>query len=127
MEVVKINIYAVWIGFLLGIIAGAIQGSFFHKEDWLGGYKSWRRRMTRLGHISLFGIAIINLAFVFTVYALDIKQSIFIPSILFIIGAVTMPLVCYLSAFKKFFRNFFFIPVLSILAGTLIFIIGGLF
>ena len=29
----EINLYAVWIGMLLGAIFGAIQGLFFHKED----------------------------------------------------------------------------------------------
>ena len=31
-----LNIYAGWIGFLLGCVFGAIQGLFFHKPDWLG-------------------------------------------------------------------------------------------
>ncbi len=127
MELVKINIYAAWIGILLGIIAGATQGMFFHNKDWLGGYTSWRRRMTRLGHISFFGLAFINLSFGFTVLYLDISRTILLPSRLFIVGAITMPLVCYLSAYKKFFRNIFFIPVLSVLSGALIFIFGGLF
>ena len=123
----KINLYAAWIGIFLGTLAGAVQGTFFHEEKWLGGYGSWRRRMTRLGHISFFGIAFINLIFVFTVFYLDIKGTILIlPSLLFIIGAITMPLICYLSAFKKFFRHLFFIPVLSVLTGTIIFILGGL-
>ncbi len=123
----KINLYAAWIGILLGTIAGAIQGMFFHKEDWLGSYSSWKRRMVRLGHISLFGIAFINLTFVFTVSYLSTNESILLPSRLFIIGAITMPLICYLSAFKKFFRHLFFIPVLSVLIGSIIFIFGALF
>lgn len=123
----KINLYAAWIGILLGTIAGAIQGTFFHNENWLGGYTSWKRRMTRLGHISLFGIAFINFTFVFTVFYLSTNESILLPSRLFIIGAVTMPLICYLSAFKKFFRHLFFIPVLSVLIGLIIFIFGALF
>ena len=43
-----------------------------------------------------------------------------IPSILFLIGAIGMPLICYLSAFKKAIRNLFFIPSLSIIGGILI-------
>ncbi|MEN8187204.1 MAG: hypothetical protein ABFR05_08765 [Bacteroidota bacterium] len=114
---VEINLYAAWIGMLLGGIMGAIQGLFFHKEEWLGGYGSWKRRMTRLGHISFFGIAFINIAFAVTVYVLGIEQEVYIPSVLFIIGAVGMPLICYLSAFKKVIRNLFFIPALSIIGG----------
>ena len=51
-----LNFYAAWIGILLGFVAGVVLGFFFHREDWLGGYHSWRRRMVRLGHISFFGI-----------------------------------------------------------------------
>ena len=114
-----INLYAAWIGMLLGGLFGASQGLFFHKDDWLGGYGSWRRRMTRLGHISFFGIAFINIAFVGTTKILGIEDEVLIPSILFIIGAIGMPLICYLSAFKKVFRHFFFIPALSVIAGVI--------
>lgn len=114
---IEINIYAAWIGMLLGGIMGAIQGLFFHQEEWLGGYGSWIRRMMRLGHISFFGIAFINIAFALTANVLGFEQDIYIPSILFIIGAVGMPLICYLSAFKKAFRHLFFIPALSIIGG----------
>jgi len=114
---IEINLYAAWIGMLLGGIMGAIQGLFFHQEEWLGGYGSWIRRMMRLGHISFFGIAFINIAFAVTANILGFEQDIYIPSILFIIGAVGMPLICYLSAFKKAFRHLFFIPALSIIGG----------
>jgi len=114
---IEINLYAAWIGMLLGGIMGAIQGLFFHQEEWLGGYGSWIRRMMRLGHISFFGIAFINIAFAVTANILGFEQDIYIPSILFIIGAVGMPLICYLSAFKKGFRHLFFIPALSIIGG----------
>ena len=35
-----INIQVAWVGLLLGCLAGAIPGLFFHKSDWLGGYAS---------------------------------------------------------------------------------------
>lgn len=118
----RINLYAAWIGIFLGFVAGAVQGSFFHKEGWLGGYSSWPRRMLRLGHISFFGIAFINLAFAFAVSLWRIEEMSILPSRLFIVGAITMPLCCYLSAFKKGFRHLFFVPVLSLIAGSAIFL-----
>lgn len=114
---IEINLYAAWIGMLLGGIMGAVQGLFFHKEEWLGGYGTWKRRMMRLGHISFFGIAFINISFAVTVNVLGIEQEVSIPSTLFIIGAIGMPLICYLSAFKKVIRHLFFIPALSIIGG----------
>jgi hypothetical protein len=112
-----VNIYAAWIGILLGCLIGAVEGLFFHKEDWLGGYTSWERRILRLGHISFFGLGLINLAFVLTAQALEIEEEVYTPSILFIIGIVGMPLLCYLSAIKSAFRHLFFIPTLSTIIG----------
>ena len=117
-----INIYAAWIGILLGCVAGVGSGLFFHGEDWLGGYGSWSRRMIRLAHISFFGIAIINLAFVLTARMLEIESGLVFSSWLLIAGAVTMPVVCYLSGFKKIFRHLFFIPALSVTFGVAVFL-----
>jgi len=113
-----INLHAAWIGILLGAVAGAVQGLFFHDEQWLGGYGSWRRRMMRLGHISFFGIAMINLAFFFTVSVLDLRQGLAWSSHLLVVAAVTMPLLCYLSALRKGFRHLFFVPTLSVIVGV---------
>jgi hypothetical protein len=116
------NLYAAWIGFLLGCVAGAIPGLFFHREGWLGGYASWSRRMVRLAHIAFFGIGFLNLAFALTSRSLSLESSLVVPSTLLIIGALTMPLVCYLSIWKISFRHLFFIPVLSITLGIVIFL-----
>lgn len=112
-----LNIYAAWIGMVFGGVAGAIPGLFFRQEDWLGGYGSWTRRMIRLGHISFFGIAFINLGFGLTAMTLNIHTGIGLPAILLIVGAVTMPIVCYLSAVRDYFRHLFFIPAASLLIG----------
>lgn len=117
-----VNLYAAWIGMLVGGTAGAVQGLWFHRADWLGGYASWPRRMLRLGHISFFGIALINLAFALTVRSLGIVGGVYWPSRLLIAGAVTMPLICYLSAYRKAFRHGFFIPALSVIVATALFL-----
>jgi hypothetical protein len=117
-----VNLYAAWIGILAGCIAGAIPGLFFYREGWLGGYGSWPRRMIRLGHISLFGIAFINLSFFLTSRAVQMETGVFLSSVLFVTAAVAMPLICYLSAFRPVFRHLFFIPVLSVLIGTIHFL-----
>jgi hypothetical protein len=117
-----INLYVAWIGLLLGLLTGVISGLFFHDESWLGGYATWPRRLTRLGHISLFGLGFINLAFYLTVQALEIKSGLTSSALLLIIGAATMPAVCYLAAFRKPFRHLFFVPVLSVGLGIVIFL-----
>ncbi len=113
-----LNIYTAWGAFLVGIIAGAISGLKFHSEDFLGGYAGWRRRLVRLAHISFFGIGLINLGFALTARAMGITSGLTVASIMLVIGAITMPLVCYLAAFRPPFRHLFVIPVLSILIGV---------
>lgn len=113
-----LNFYAAWVAFLLGIIAGAVSGLRFDQEAFLGGYTSWRRRLVRLGHISFFGLGLLNLGFALTARALDLTTGLTLASVLLVVGVITMPLVCYLAAFRPPFRHLFFIPVLSVLAAV---------
>ena len=92
------NLYAAWIGIFLGIIVGVVIGLFFHNEGWMGGYSSWRRRMIRLGHVSFFGIALINFAYALSIAVFNVEIASSYSSYLFIAGAVTMPLICFLCA-----------------------------
>ncbi len=78
--------------------------------------------MTRLGHISFFGLAIINLLYVFSINMLQQTYTVGIESYLFVIGGVAMPAICYTSAFIKIFRHLFFIPVLSLVIGVSLFL-----
>jgi hypothetical protein len=116
-----LNIVSAWIGFALGCISGAVPGLFFHNQDWLGGYTSWPRRLIRLAHISFFGIGFLNLGMGLTGKVLGI-ESFTAASALMLVGAVMMPTICYLSAFRPAFRHLFFIPAGSVLLATLLFI-----
>ena len=109
------------LGFLLGCVAGAVPGLFFYNQEWLGGYASWRRRMIRLAHIAFFGLGFLNLGFGLTCRSLALESGLAWPSALLIVGAIAMPLVCYLSAWKPTFRHIFFVPASSIALGVAIF------
>jgi len=116
---------AIWIGMLLGVVSGAIIGMFFHREDWMGGYNSFRRRLTRLGHISFFGLAFVNMAFASTHHILKLEATwAHWAGISFVVGAVMMPTCCFLTAWRKPFRHLFFIPVCGVLFGTIFTFIG---
>lgn len=119
------NLLAAWVGILLGFVAGAVQGLFFHDDEWLGGYSSWRRRMLRLGHISFFGLAMINLAYAVSLSLLRIEHITPWPSRLLILGAILMPTICYLSAVHKPLRHLFPFPVVALLVGAAWFIWEG--
>jgi len=114
------NLAIGWIGILLGLIAGAVTGLFFWREDWLGGYGSWRRRMTRLAHVSFFGLGFINIAFELSVFHLALTRGagLAVASFFLCLGAATMPLVCYLAAWRQPFRHLFFVPVAAVVAGV---------
>src|SRR5689334_20861059 len=96
---VDINLAAAWVGIALGMVGGAVLGLSFHEEGWLGGYGSWRRRLLRLGHISLFGLAFVNVAYAMTASRMGWKPG--AASALFVAGAALMPLVCGLAAWRK--------------------------
>ena len=118
-QIAELNLFAGWCGFFAGIVSGAWMGLFFHRDDWMGGYGSYRRRLTRLGHISFFGLGFINVMFGLSLratHAADDRLA-FISTCL-LIGALTMPACCFLSAWRKPFRHFFFIPVSSLFLGV---------
>ena len=121
-----IHVHAAWLGILAGLLAGVVQGLFFHRDDWQGGYASWPRRMVRLGHVSFFGIGFMNLAFAASVQLFEFAQPVVLTSWLLLAGAFSMPTVCYLSAWRKPMRHLFAVPVLCLVVGVLWFLFAGM-
>ena len=115
------NILAAWLGVFAGVVLGAVQGLFFHRDDWIGGYSSWRRRLMRLGHVSFFGIALLNLAFAWTVHNPGWRPASSLPAAALCAAQGLMPAVCYLAAWRPPMRHLFFLPVSCVLVG-----VGGL-
>lgn len=123
--VVHMNILAGWIGVLGGVLSGAVIGLFFHREEWVGGYGSFARRMIRLGHISFFGIGFLNFALGLTFAVVSVSAShVQVAAYAMVAGAITMPLLCFLTAWRKAFRHLFFIPVISVLVSALAVVAG---
>ena len=116
-----LNILAAWLGILAGVLLGIAPGLFFHDENWLGGYASWRRRLMRLGHVSFFGIAFLNLAFAWTVQDPRWRPDSSVPAVALALAQALMPAVCYGAAWHKPLRRLFFLPVACVLLG-----VGGL-
>jgi hypothetical protein len=117
-EIIRFSLTTGWYGFLGGVISGAIMGLLFHRENWLGGYGSRTRRMVRLGHISFFGIGLINLFYALSLEPLAVpEKAAGIGSIALLIALIAMPLNCFLCAWKKPFRHLFFIPVFATATG----------
>lgn len=124
-EIAGINLLAGWIGMLGGVVSGAAIGLYFHDDSWMGGYGSFRRRMTRLGHISFFGLGLVNLLFALSIRAVEIPLAeARLASWCFIVGLVAMPICCFLTAWRKPLRQLFPIPVLSVGIGIVALLAG---
>ena len=117
-EFAQLNLILAWLWILLGFLSGMVLGLFFHRENWLGGYASLRRRMYRLGHISFFGLGAVNLLFWLTVKNhAGGDSALGIASWAFVVGAITMPIGCAIMAHFPKTYLLFTVPVLSLIAG----------
>lgn len=116
----QINLLAAWVGILLGFLSGFALGLGFHRENWLGGYGSFTRRLYRLAHISLFGLGAVNLFFYFTARVLPASTMLSLSSSAFITGAITMPICCLIMAHFPNTRMLFALPVVSLVSGGIL-------
>lgn len=108
-----------WVWFVFGMLSGAVLGLGFARPDFLGGYGSWERRLLRLGHISFFGLGLINILFAVSVPRVALAAPWpMLASWALIVGGITMPACCALAAWRKPMRNLFPIPVLTLLLGA---------
>lgn len=110
-----VNFLAGWWLILAAFVTGAAIGLGFHRENFLGGYGSFRRRLTRLGHIALAALGGLNV-----LYGLAPVPVSTVPGRLLLAGAIAMPLVCFLSAWKQTFRHLFFIPVVLLVSAVML-------
>jgi hypothetical protein len=116
---VIINWYFGWSMVLAAFLSGAIIGLFFYRENFLGGYSSFRRRILRLGHIALAALGMINVLYGLSPARSEALLESQIASLGFIIGGVTMPAICFLSAWRVGFRHLFFIPVSALIIAVI--------
>ena len=108
-----------WCLMLLGGISGALIGLRFHRAEWAGGYASLRRRLLRLGHISFFGLGILNVLFALALGEVPLSpRHQALASAGFIVAGLSMPLCCFLAAWREPFRHLFPIPVLGVFLGV---------
>lgn len=116
-----VNLLLAWLWILAGFGSGALLGLRFARENWLGGYASHRRRLYRLGHVSLFALGALNLMFFLTMRALPDAHGALLTwaSVLLVAGAVTMPLCCLVLAHNPNTQpqTLFMVPVGSLLIG----------
>ncbi len=116
-----------WITTLAGMVAGMGLGLGFHRESWLGGYASHRRRLLRLGHLSAIALGILNILFARAAPSLHLPDAVLrVAGMAMIAGAVTMPLCCALMAWRRALQPLFAVPVASLLLGVGLVVAGML-
>ena len=114
-----------WAWILMGLLSGVALGLGFHKAGFMGGYDGWRRRLARLGHIAFFGTGLLNLFAALTWRTEGLPDVIAAPAATaLIIGAVAMPTVCFLSAWRQPFRHLFAIPVFALISGVVLMLVA---
>src|SRR5438874_10708902 len=104
-----LNWYFGWGMILTAFLTGAVLGMFFYREDFLGGYASFRRRILRLGHIALAALGIINILFGLSASSSESDLQARIASVGWMVGGVAMPAVCFLASWRAGLRHLFFI------------------
>jgi glucose-6-phosphate-specific signal transduction histidine kinase len=115
-----------WISVLAGLAAGLYMGVKFRREDWLGGYSAFSRRMVRLAHVALVALGILNIQFAQSLPRLHLGATAAQAASLGFIGAaVFMPACCLWVAVGRRPFEIFAAPVLCLATG-LILTIGGL-
>jgi hypothetical protein len=121
MHAPQLNLAVAWLWIVLGFVSGFVLGTNFHREDWLGGYGTFKRRLYRLAHISFFGLGAVNWMFYFTANQFaGAGALVTVASWGFVVGAVSMPLCCFIMAHHAPLRPLFVIPVSSLLVGGIL-------
>ncbi len=114
-----------WLWIVLGLVSGSLLGLKFQGEKWLGGDGSHRRRLIRLGHISFFGLGILNILFAHSLERIHLSPvSLTLASRSLMLGALPMPVCCGLMAWKRGLQPLFIVPVLSSLLGGILTFLG---
>ncbi len=107
-----------WCVMFAGASWGAALGFGFHRDAWLGGYGSFRRRLLRLGHMSCFGLPFVTLFAVQHARSIELGPDVTWGCVALSASMVTMPLTCALTAVEQRWRHFFAVPVIAFLTGA---------
>lgn len=109
-----------WFLISTGFVTGAVFGLLAQDERWLGGYASRSRRLARLGHIALIALGALIVGWPCTTAAQSNSIAVAIVSGCFLIGALTMGPVCFVTAWRWSCRVLFIVPSTALIIGALL-------
>jgi hypothetical protein len=119
------NFYAGWAMVLAAFVTGAGIGLFFHRDEFWGGYASFRRRIVRLGHVALAALGMMNVLYALCPWPVVGTWQERGASLAFIAGGVAMPAVCFLAGWRAGARALFFVPVGLLILAVVLTLCGG--
>src|SRR5690349_19677915 len=117
------NWFAGWGMILAAFVTGGAIGLFFHREQFWGGYASFRRRIVRRGHIGLAALGMIKLVSARSPRPAAATGMWAVR--LWIVGGLSMPVLCFLCGWRVAFRHLFVIPVGALSAAVILTLIGA--
>lgn len=117
-----------WSSVLAGVGMGIYIGWKFQRQDWLGGYGSFARRMVRLAHIAAVAFGMLNIQYAASSARLQLAPILQrITSVALMAAAVLMPACCLWSAYgRRRHLEIFAAPVGCLCIGVGLLIGGGL-
>jgi hypothetical protein len=119
-----LNWFVGWSLLLAAFLTGIPLGLHFHREDFWGGYNSFRRRLVRLGHIALAALGMVNLLYSLSPWPPPNHWPACVAGFAFAAGGVAMPAVCFLTGWRTGFRHLFFIPVVCLISAVVFTFLG---
>ena len=115
-----LNLAFGWVWITMGFLSGALLGMGFQRDDFMGGYDSWPRRLARLGHIAFFGTGFLNVLLGLTLLGLGDRAGSLTWNLAqggLVVGAIAMPVCCFIAAMSKKAKPIFVVPVVALTLG----------
>ena len=79
----------------------------------------------RLGHIAQAALGMMNVLYGLSPRPADSTAEAWWASVCFVVGGVSMPVVCFLSGWWKPMRHLFFIPVTALILAVVLTLCGS--
>jgi hypothetical protein len=114
-----------WTLVLLAFLSGAVLGLGWHRDDFLGGYASFRRRVVRLGHIAFAALGMLNIIFSIVALPPPGTTAARVAATCLLAGGITMPLTCFMVGWRPAWRHAFALPVTLLVVAVVSILLGA--
>ncbi|MBI4166990.1 MAG: hypothetical protein HY508_14790 [Acidobacteria bacterium] len=115
-----------WFFVLGGLVMGLVMGLKFQREEWLGGYGAFPRRMVRLAHVALVALGMMNIQYAQSAARTHLDPRFAnLASWSFLAAAILMPACCLWMAARRSHFEIFAAPIVCLATG-LVLTVGGL-